>query len=79
MFELDLEVGNASQIKVSSKDRSDRFCLCWIDDQLAIRQIVPQGYRSAHPHAFLLGGGDLVPNALSSHFTLKLCEGEQHV
>jgi hypothetical protein len=42
-------------------------------------EVVPKRDRTSHPHAFSLGGGDLVPDALAGHFPFELGEGEKHI
>ena len=41
--------------------------------------LVTPGDHTAHPHALLLGGCDLIANTLCSNFSLKLGEGQQYI
>jgi hypothetical protein len=43
-----------------------------IDDQLAVFDVIPEGRHAAHPNTLHLGGGDLVPYALSNDLALEL-------
>ena len=53
--------------------------LSLVDHQAALAGLVAQRHEAAHPHAFGLGGGDLVADALAGDLALELGEGEQHV
>src|ERR1700733_8118578 len=70
---------NAATLKARAEDLLNLLGFHWIDDQLAILQMVPKGYASSHPHAFALGSRDLVPDPFSSNLPLKLRERQQHV
>ena len=50
-----------------------------VDDQLSVLHVVAKRRQAAHPHALLLGSGDLVADAFAGHFPLELGKGEQHV
>src|SRR5215510_1918662 len=39
----------------------------------------PSGRHTAHPHPFLLRGGDLVADALADNLALELREGQQNI
>ena len=41
--------------------------------------IVAERRIAAHPDALLLGGGELVPDALAGDLALELGEGQQHI
>jgi hypothetical protein len=45
-----------------------------VDDQISVLAVVSEGWIAAHPHAFLLGGGDLVADALAGDLALELRE-----
>ena len=47
--------------------------------ELAVHGIVSKRRKPSHPHAFFLGGGDLVPDALAGDLPLELGEGEEDV
>ena len=74
-----LELPDAANLKVRAEDLLNLLGFRWIDDQLAILQIVPKGYASSHPHAFALGSRDLVPDPFPRDLALKLRERQQHV
>src|SRR5260370_1683174 len=70
-----LELSNATQFQVQSKDPAYRFGLGWIDDQLALADVVAERRIAAHPPAFLLRGGDLVADTLAGDLALALGAG----
>ena len=51
----------------------------FVHDQLAISNIVTERHWATHPHALLLGRGDLVADALAGNLALELREREQDV
>ena len=53
--------------------------LVFVDDQLAVPHVVAEGRHATHPHALLLGCGDLVAHPLSDHLPFELGEGQQDV
>jgi hypothetical protein len=57
----------------------NRFGFFAVYEQLVILEIVSKRDHAAHPHAFSLGGGNLVADALAGDLTFKLREGEQNV
>ena len=69
--------------QVEIKERSDVFGFSLIDDQAPDQfvrmRVVPQGCKPTHPEALLLGGGDLVSNALCSDLTFELRKREQDI
>jgi hypothetical protein len=52
------------------------FRLAVDDDELAVLRLITERRHAAHPHAFLLRGGDLVADALAGHLALELREGQ---
>ena len=50
-----------------------------IDDELAVLDVIAERRLAAHPHALLLGGCDLVANALAGDLTLELGEGQKDI
>ena len=50
-----------------------------VDDQLSVLHVVAKRRQAAHPHALLLGSGDLVADAFAGDFPLELGKREQHV
>src|SRR5262249_44877344 len=55
-----LEIPNRLKCQVSLEDVDYEFGFMLVYDQLAIFDVISEGWHSAHPHAFLLGGRDLV-------------------
>jgi len=66
-------------LQIEPEQRSNRFRLGLVDDQLAVDDIIAERHDTTHPHAFPLGGGDLVSDALAGDLALELGEGQQHV
>ena len=58
---------------------ADQLGLLWIGDQAPVFYVVAKRWHTAHPHAFALAGGDLVPDPLPGNFAFKLCKREQHI
>ena len=46
---------------------------------MPVFEVIAERDHTAHPHAFSLGGGNLVPDSLSRHFPLKLGKGEKNI
>ena len=70
---------NTTQLQVTLEDKADGLGLGKIDDQLAVGDVIAEGRIAAHPDAFLLGGGELVADALAGDLALELGEGQQDV
>ena len=66
-------------LKVKPEQCADGLGFRMIDDQFRVDRVIAQGHHAAHPHALLLGRGDLVTDALAGDLTLELGEREQHV
>ena len=64
---------------IAPEDVAHQVCLRLVDHQLALDDVVPERWRTAHPHPLGLAGRDLVADALARDFALKLCEGQQDV
>src|SRR5437879_3855742 len=69
------EAAHAAEVEIKRKDAAYRFGFGGINDQLALMHVVTERRVAAHPHAFLFGGGDLVPDPLASQFPFELREG----
>jgi hypothetical protein len=71
------------QLEILSEDQPHGLSLDRIDDERTGRQvgrrIVAKRQGAAHPHALLLGGHELVADALAGDLTLELGEGQQDV
>ena len=57
----------------------DSASLLLVDDQLPVLDVIAKRRQAAHPHALLLGCGNLVADALAGQFPLELGKGQQHV
>jgi hypothetical protein len=76
---LVLERVNRFERKIAPVNADHGAGLAVVDDQLAFFCVVTKRRHAAHPHALLLGGGDLVAHTLANDLGLKLREGQQHV
>src|SRR5829696_5817646 len=70
---------SALQLEITAKDVADPFRLMVIRHELFVMDIVPEGNRPTHAHAFLFGSGDLVPDAFARDLPLELSKGEQYI
>ena len=68
-----------AEIEVALENKAHCRRLGLVDQQLAILDAVAERHHSTHPDALLLGGGDLVPDALAGDLALELGERQQHV
>src|SRR6185437_10240267 len=66
---------NASQLHIPPENHSNGLGLCFVDDQLAILDVIAKRHTSAHPHSLLLGSGNLILNPFTDDLALELCEG----
>jgi hypothetical protein len=78
-IEMLLKQAHRTQFLIAPEGIADGLSLGLVDDQLAVLQVVAERWLAAHPHPFLLGGSDLVANALASDLPLELGKGQQHV
>src|SRR4029078_3447408 len=74
-----LQSSDTAELEVELKKQPDRLSFLGIDAEFAIDGVVTERHGTAHPHALLLGGCDLVADALARDLPLELGEGEQHV
>ena len=51
---------------------SHRLGFCLVDDELPVFDVVAERGQAAHPQTLLLGGRDLVADALACDLALKL-------
>src|SRR5882762_2225040 len=58
---------------------SDRGGFGFNQCQLTVVHLVTERDQTTHPHAFALGGRNLVADALAGYLAFELCEREQHV
>ena len=69
----------AAEIEIAAEDQPHPLGLLLHDDELLVLAGIAQRHHAADPQAPLLGGGDLVANALGGDLALELGEGQQHV
>ena len=74
-----LQRAHGSELYIAPEDMDDGASLLLVDDQLSVLHVVAKRRQAAHPHALLLGSGDLVADAFAGDLPLELGEGEQHV
>ena len=65
--------------KIKPEYQTHRLGFGLIYEQSVIAQVVAQRRGAAHPHAFLLGSGDLVADAFAGNFAFKLGKRQKHV
>jgi hypothetical protein len=69
--QLLLEQTHAAQITAALENKPDRRSLGFDHCQLAFAHLIAERDQTAHPHAFALGGGNLVANALACNLALE--------
>src|SRR3954454_23514913 len=69
--QLVLQQPDRAEFGIAAKDEAHGFRLAFDDDELAVLCPIPEWRDAAHPHTFLLRGGDLVADDLP----LELREG----
>ncbi len=74
-----LHPAHVAVLEIKPEDGAHGLGFCLVDDQRAVVGLVAERHEAAHPHALLLRGGDLVPDALAGDLALELGEGQQHV
>jgi len=67
LVELPHEDEHRARGQITIKDQAHRCGLILIDNELAVYNAIAQRYDAAYPYALLLGGGDLVADALAGH------------
>src|SRR3984893_11056618 len=77
--EFGLDPLDVFEFQKQVKDRPDGHGLGFIDGEGAVLSVVPDGYPAAHPHALLLGRGDLVADPLTRDFALELRKGQKDI
>ena len=70
---------NRLEGEVAPENVNDDAGLLLIDHQLTVAHVVAERRHAAHPHALLLGCGDLVAHALPDDLALELSKGQQDV
>src|SRR5213080_2747771 len=71
-IEILLQFPDRLEFGVAPEDMSDGLGFCAVDDELAVSNVVAERGLTAHPHALLLGGRDLVTDALTCDLALEL-------
>ena len=74
-----MRLRSGPDLAIEAEDVADGCGFLLVDHQLAVVGVVSDGRIAAHPHALLLGGGDLVTDPLPCDLPLELGEGEKHV
>jgi hypothetical protein len=67
-----LQGAHRFELNISLEDMADCESLLFIDDQLPVLNVVTERRQATHPHALLLGSGDLVADSFAGHFPLEL-------
>ncbi len=78
-IEVLLEQSHRAQVLVAAEDVADGLGLGLVDDQLSVFHVITERWIAAHPHALLLGGGNLVADPLAGDLALELGKRQQHV
>ncbi|MNJ47966.1 hypothetical protein D3C77_431440 [compost metagenome] len=82
-LELLRQSRHRAQFQVEAKKEAYLFGLRFVNHQGPAHRInrktIAQRRHAPHPHALLLGGGDLVSDALPSDFAFELGEGQEDV
>src|SRR5207247_8048487 len=76
---LVLYPAHATELTIQGEEAAHRFGLGWVDDERAFARIIAERRVTAHPHALLLRGGDLVADPFAGDLPLELSKGQQHV
>ena len=71
--------GGRADLGEPLEDHADRLGVRFVDDELAVLDVVAERHEAAHPHALLAGGRELVADALADHLALELGERQQDV
>src|SRR5665213_3596002 len=78
-IDLGLHFGHGAQSGVEAEDRTNGLSFLFVGDELAISDVIPERDIASHPHALLLRGGKLVPDALAGDLALELRERQKHI
>src|SRR3984893_12072257 len=69
---LSLDPAHAAELTIKGEDATHGLRLGRVDDERALARVVAERHITAHPHALLLRGGDLVADPFSGDLTLEL-------
>src|SRR5258708_6781445 len=78
-FKLGLEGKDRAERRVAPVDVAHALRLGLVHDELPVLHVVAKRRQAPHPHASLLGCGNLVADTLPGDLALELGKGEQHV
>jgi hypothetical protein len=73
------QLGDAPDFQMDGENLADNLRLFRAWNQLSGFQVIAERHEASHPHTFLVGCGDLVPNPLSCHLPFELREGERNI
>src|SRR6266849_330097 len=76
---LFLDPAHAAKLTIKDEYTAYRLRLGRVDDERALARIVAERHNTAHPHALLLRGGDLVADPFAGDLALELGKGQQHI
>src|SRR6185437_8632095 len=79
LIEFVPKFADGAQFQIPPVDITNDLGLGGVNDQLAVLDHIAKRGDTAHPHAFLLGCRDLVPDLLPGDLTLELGKGEEDV
>src|ERR1700730_16879863 len=74
-----LQKSNTAQLSIATEDVPYGFSLGLIDHDAALADVVTERNEATHPHAFTLGGGDLVADPLAGYLPFELGERQQYI
>src|SRR5204863_2401488 len=74
-----LDPAHAAEFPIKCEDTAYSLGLGGIDDERALARVIAERHVAAHPHAFLLRGGDLVADPFAGDLALELGKRQQHV
>src|SRR5712672_2678108 len=77
--ELGLDPLNVFEFQKQIKDGSDGQGFGFIDGEGPVLSVIANRYPASHPHALLLGRGDLVADPLTRDFALELRKGQKDI
>src|SRR6266481_3734665 len=76
---LFLDPAHAAELTIKDEYTAYRLRLGRVDDERARARVIAERHNTAHPHALLLRGGDLVADPFTGDLALELGKGQQHI
>src|SRR5712691_8795382 len=76
---LFLDPAHAAELTIKDEYTAYRLRLGMVDNERALARVVAERRVTAHPHALLLRGGDLVADPFAGDLPLELGKGQQHI